>query len=133
MHHPVRNPPHSPGDDRGKKEPHYLPIDRNRMMRSFHNAFEGIIYATRTQPNMRVHFLIALLVLLATLVLKLDRLYVVATITLIALVLSPELMNTAPSRQDLLTVVHHPLAKSAKDAAAGWCSSPRSARHWRHI
>jgi len=120
MHHPARNPIHSPGDDRGKKEPHYLPIDRNRMMRSFHNAFEGIIYATRTQPNMRVHFLIALLVLLATLVLKLDRLYVVATITLIALVLSLELMNTAiESIVDLLTVVHHPLAKSAKDAAAG--------------
>jgi len=95
MHHPLHNPLHSPGDERGKKEPHYLPIDRSRMMRSFHHAFEGIIYATRTQPNMRVHFLIALLVLLATLVLRLDRLYVVATITLIALVLSLELMNTA--------------------------------------
>ncbi len=74
-------------------------------MRSFHHAFEGIIYATRTQPNMRVHFLIAALVLLATLILRLDRFYVVATVTLVALVLSLELMNTAiESIVDLLTV-----------------------------
>lgn len=115
MQHPV----HTPGEER-KREPHYLPIDRSRFLRSFHHAFEGIIYATRTQPNMRVHFLIALLVLLATLVLRLDRLYVIATIAFISLVLSLELVNTAvESIVDLLTVVHHPLAKSAKDAAAG--------------
>ncbi len=97
-----------------------MPIERSRILRSFHHAFEGIIYATRTQPNMRVHFVIAALVLLATLVLRLERFYVVATVALIALVLSLELVNTAiESIVDLLTVAHHPLAKSAKDAAAG--------------
>lgn len=120
MHHPI--------DDRVKRiptqpragEPHFLPIERNRFLRGFHHAFEGIIYATRTQPNMRVHFFIAALVLLATLVLRLDRYYVIATVILVALVLSLELMNTAiESIVDLLTVAHHPLAKSAKDAAAG--------------
>jgi diacylglycerol kinase (ATP) len=106
MHHP--------------REPHYLPIERSRFLRSFHHAFEGIIYATRTEANMRVHFVIAALVLLATLILRLDRYYVIATVTLIALVLSLELMNTAiEAIVDLLTVAHHPLAKSAKDAAAG--------------
>ena len=59
--------------------PHYLPIDRSPFLRSFHHAFEGIVYATRTQRNMRVHFVIAALVLLATLVLRLERYYVVAT------------------------------------------------------
>lgn len=118
---------HHPADDRGKRstplrgsEPHYLPIDRHRFLRSFHHAFEGIIYATRTERNMRIHFLVAALVLLATLVLRLDRYYVVATVTLVSLVLSMELMNTAiEGIVDLLTVAHHPLAKSAKDAAAG--------------
>jgi diacylglycerol kinase (ATP) len=111
---------HHPADERGKREPHYLPIGKSPFLRSFHHAFEGIIYATRTEPNMRVHFLIAALVLLATLILRLDRDYVVATIILIALVLSLELMNTAiESIVDLLTVAHHPLAKTAKDAAAG--------------
>lgn len=111
---------HHPAEERTKREPHYLPIDRSRFLRSFHHAFEGIIYATRTQPNMRVHFLVAALVLLATLILRLDRFYVVATITLVTLVLSLELINTAiESIVDLLTVAHHPLAKSAKDVAAG--------------
>jgi diacylglycerol kinase (ATP) len=101
-------------------EPHFLPIDRSPFLRSFHHAFEGIIYATRTQGNMRVHFVIAALVLLATLILRLDRFYVVATLMLVSLVLGFELMNTAiESLVDLLTVTHHPLAKSAKDAAAG--------------
>ncbi|MBV8375015.1 MAG: diacylglycerol kinase [Candidatus Eremiobacteraeota bacterium] len=99
---------------------HYLPITESKFGRSFHHAFEGILYATRTQPNMRVHFVIAAAVLLATLVLRLDRLYVVAVIILVAMVLSLELLNTAVEAiVDLLTVAHHPLAKTAKDAAAG--------------
>jgi diacylglycerol kinase (ATP) len=114
---PLRAASSSP---RKTPEPHYLPIERSRLMRSFHHAFEGIIYVTRTQPNMRVHFVIAALVLLAMLILRLDRYYVVATVALIALVLSLELVNTAiEALVDLLTVTHHPLAKSAKDAAAG--------------
>jgi diacylglycerol kinase (ATP) len=98
----------------------YIPITETKFGRSFHHAFEGILYATRTQPNMRVHFLIAAGVLLATLVLRLDRLYVVAVIILVSMVLSLELLNTAVEAiVDLLTVAHHPLAKTAKDAAAG--------------
>lgn len=112
--------PH-PSDERPKPEPpHFAPIAENKFWRSFHHAFEGIMYATRTQPNMRVHFAIAFLVLLATLVLRLDRYYVVAIVILIAMVLSLELLNTAVEAiVDLLTVAHHPLAKTAKDAAAG--------------
>ena len=100
--------------------PHYAPISENKFLRSFNHAFEGIMYATRTQPNMRVHFIIAALVLLATLLLKLDRFYVIAVVILIAMVLALELLNTAVEAiVDLLTVAHHPLAKTAKDAAAG--------------
>jgi diacylglycerol kinase (ATP) len=123
MHHPADpSTPLRTGSPNPRKpgEPHYLPIDRSRFFRSFHHAFEGILYATRTQPNMRVHFLIAALVLLATLILRLDRFYVIATLIVIVVVLSLELMNTAiEAIVDLLTVAHHPLAKSAKDAAAG--------------
>lgn len=102
------------------EEPHYAPISQNKFLRSFNHAFEGIMYAVRTQPNMRVHLAIATLVLIATLILRLDRPYVIAVIVLIALVLSLELLNTAiEAIVDLLTVAHHPLAKTAKDAAAG--------------
>ncbi len=109
-----------PVDERSKHEPHYVPIAESKLWRSFHHAFEGIMYATRTQPNMRVHLVIAALVLSATLVLRLERSYVVATVVLVSLVLSLELVNTAVEAiVDLLTVAHHPLAKTAKDAAAG--------------
>jgi diacylglycerol kinase (ATP) len=112
--------PNTPEERKAHDQPHYVPISESKMWRSFYHAFEGIMYATRTQPNMRVHFTIAALVLTATLVLRLDRFYVIATIALVAMVLSLELINTAVEAiVDLLTVAHHPLAKTAKDAAAG--------------
>ena len=111
--------PH-PADERSEDEPHYAPIAESKIWRSFHHAFEGIMYATRTQPNMRVHLVVGALVLAATLVLRLERFYVVAAVVLVAMVLSLELVNTAVEAiVDLLTVAHHPLAKTAKDAAAG--------------
>ena len=91
-----------------------------RFWRSFNHAFQGIMYAARTQPNMRAHLIIALLVLLAAMILRIGRDYVVDLVIVIAVVLALELLNTAvESIVDLLVVSHHPLAKTAKDAAAG--------------
>ncbi|HTU70497.1 MAG TPA: diacylglycerol kinase [Candidatus Baltobacteraceae bacterium] len=91
-----------------------------RFWRSFNHAFAGIMYAARTQPNMRAHLIIALLVLLAAMILRIGRDYVIDLVIIIAVVLALELVNTAVEAiVDLLTVTHHPLAKTAKDAAAG--------------
>lgn len=91
-----------------------------RFWRSFNHAFAGIMYAARTQPNMRTHLVIALLVLLASLLLRLGRDYVVDLVIIIAVVLGLELVNTAvEALVDLMVVADHPLAKTAKDAAAG--------------
>jgi diacylglycerol kinase (ATP) len=91
-----------------------------RFWRSFNHAFDGIMYAARTQPNMRAHLVISLLVLLAASALRIDRNYVAELVIIIAVVLALELLNTAVEAiVDLLTVTHHPLAKTAKDAAAG--------------
>lgn len=101
-------------------KPRYVRITETKFWSSFHYAFSGIMYAVRTQPNMRIHLVIAALVLLATLLLRLDRIYVIAIVIAIVIVLALELMNTAiEAVVDLLTVAHHPLAKTAKDAAAG--------------
>lgn len=92
----------------------------HRFWRSFHHAFEGIVYATRTQPNLRLHLIAAALVLGATLYLRLQRPYVIAIVITVAMVIAFELLNTAiESVVDLMTVAHHPLAKIAKDTAAG--------------
>lgn len=104
---------------------HRLPMHVHRvhehaLIRSFHYAISGIVYATRTQRNMRIHFVIGIFVLLGMLMLRLQRVYVVILIAMVALVIAFELVNTAVEAiVDLLTVVHHPLAKIAKDTAAG--------------
>ena len=109
---------HKPREHHAEHE--YVRITESKFWSSFHYAFSGIVYTVRTQPNMRVHLFIAALVLIATLVLRLDRIYVAAVVITIVIVLALELMNTAVEAVvDLLTVVHHPLAKTAKDAAAG--------------
>ena len=110
-HHAHGHEAHGPG---------YKRITESKFWSSFHHAFSGIIYAAKTQPNMRIHLIIAAAVLIATLALRLERSYVIGIVILIALVLSLELVNTAVEAiVDLLTVAHHPLAKTAKDAAAG--------------
>lgn len=95
-------------------------VREHGLWKSFHHAFEGIIYATRTQRNMRLHLIAAALVLAATLYLHLQRPYVIGIVIMVAVVLAFELLNTAiESVVDLMTVAHHPLAKIAKDTAAG--------------
>jgi diacylglycerol kinase (ATP) len=111
---------HKPRETHPHQEHDYVRITETKFWSSFHYAFAGILYAVRTQPNMRVHLLIAALVLIATLLLHISRIYVIAIVIVIAVVLALELMNTAiEAVVDLLTVAHHPLAKTAKDAAAG--------------
>ena len=100
--------------------PNARPLVRTPFWSSFHHAFEGLIHATRTQRNMRLHLLAAALVLAATIFLRLQRPYVIGIVITVAVVLAVELLNTAlEAVVDLMTAVHHPLAKIAKDAAAG--------------
>ncbi len=106
--------------DRESGKHQHVPLVDLKLSRSFNHAFNGVMYAARTQPNMRIHLAIAALVLVAVLLLRLDRFYVILTVVLIGMVLSLELLNTAiEAIVDLLTVTHHPLAQTAKDAAAG--------------
>lgn len=103
-----------------RPERHFKAISENRVLRGFHFAFEGIVYAVRTQLNLRIQLVIAVLVLLATLYLHLQRVYLVAILIVIGIVLAFEILNTAVEAiVDLLTLASHPLAKVAKDAAAG--------------
>jgi diacylglycerol kinase (ATP) len=95
-------------------------VAENPVLRAFHYAFEGIIYATRTQLNMRIHWIAAALVLAATLYLRLQRPYVIGIVITVAVVLGFELVNTAVEAIiDLMIELNHPLAKVAKDASAG--------------
>lgn len=90
------------------------------LLESFNCAFEGIIHAFRTQRNMRLHFLAASLVLILSLWIPLQKIEVMVLFFTIALVLLAEMFNTAiEAAIDLITQEYHPLAKVAKNVAAG--------------
>lgn len=83
-------------------------------------AIEGILHAARTQRHLRWHFSAAALVILTGLFFGLDKYEFMALALTIALVLVTEIMNTAVEASvDLASEEYHPLAKVAKDTAAG--------------
>jgi diacylglycerol kinase (ATP) len=96
-------------------------VDRSQsVLQSFNFAFEGIIHVLRTQRNMRIHFAIAVGVLIAALALGVGRLELVALLIAISFVLIAEMLNTAlEAGIDVATTSFDPLAKLAKDIAAG--------------
>ena len=90
------------------------------LLWSFNYAIEGIVYALRTQRNMRLHFVAATAVFTAALVFHISRLELIALILVVGLVIVAELANTAlEATVDLSVERYDPLAKIAKDVAAG--------------
>jgi diacylglycerol kinase (ATP) len=93
---------------------------RLSMVESFNYAVEGIIHVLRTHRNMRIHFAAAIAVLVLALALGVDRIELVALLLSIAFVLIAEMINSAiEAAIDVATSSFDPLAKLAKDIAAG--------------
>src|ERR1051326_1619957 len=87
---------------------------------SFRYALDGILHGFRAQRHMRFHFIVAVLALLAGVIYGLTRAELLVLLFSIALVLIAEMFNTAVEAVvDLVTQSYHPLAKHAKDVAAG--------------
>ena len=92
---------------------------KNWMQRA-NVAIEGIIYAVKTQRHMRYHLFAALAALILSLVLNISRSEFILLCMAIVLVLVTELLNTAiETTVDMISEEYHPLAKNAKDIAAG--------------
>ncbi|MDX6522742.1 MAG: diacylglycerol kinase [Gaiellales bacterium] len=90
------------------------------LVTSFNYAFEGIIYVVRTQRNMRVHFVVALSVLPLGVLLGVTRFELLALLLSVSFVLIAEMFNTALEKAiDVATNSFDPLARTAKDVAAG--------------
>lgn len=95
-------------------------MERRSLVDSFNSAIEGFIYVVKTQKNMRLHFLIAALVLIAAIYLHLPRLEILILCGAIGLVLLAEMFNTAVEHSiDLFTEGFHPMARIIKDVTAG--------------
>ena len=93
---------------------------RPGFLRSFSFAGQGLWYVVRTQRNMRVHLAASVGAIAAGLALRIGAADWACVIIAIGLVLATEALNTVvEALTDLYTREFHPLAKIAKDAAAG--------------
>jgi len=87
---------------------------------SLRHAFAGIGYVLRSQRNARIHLAVALAVTAAGLFFGLDRWEWAIVALTIGFVFVAETLNTVlETAVDLTTQEIHPLARIAKDAAAG--------------
>lgn len=97
-----------------------IDLERRPLLDSFQDAVEGILHTLRTQRNMRLHYAAAGAVLMLALFFKLSKIEVLVLFFAIAMVLVAEMFNTAVEAAiDLVTSKYHPLARIAKNVAAG--------------
>ncbi|MBP3039671.1 diacylglycerol kinase family protein [Bacillaceae bacterium Marseille-Q3522] len=93
---------------------------RSKFIYSFSYALQGIFHAVQKERNMKIHLLAAGIVIILGLILSLSPLEWLFIAVAIAGVFSLEMVNTALERVvDIVTEEFHPLAKQAKDLAAG--------------
>ena len=93
---------------------------KNSLWDSFGYAFEGIWTGIRKERNMKIHCLAIICVTLAGTFFGITAAEWCICLLLFALVASLELVNTAVEAVvDLVTEERKPLAKIAKDTAAG--------------
>ncbi len=95
-------------------------VKKQNIIQSFNSAIEGFIYVLKTQRNMRLHFLLAILALLLGIYLNLEKLEILVLLVTISFVLLAEMLNTAIELgANLISDGFNPLVRIIKDIAAG--------------
>jgi diacylglycerol kinase (ATP) len=90
------------------------------IIESFNYAIEGVVHVLRTQRNLRIHFAVAVVVLVLAAAVGVSKIELIVLLISIAFVLVAEMINTAiESAIDAATTSFDPMAKLAKDIAAG--------------
>lgn len=93
---------------------------KGSLIKSFGYAFQGIFTSLAKERNLKIHFAIAILVVIFGFLLKIALWEWIVCLILFGLVISLELANTAIEEVvDLASPKWHEKAKRAKDAAAG--------------
>lgn len=93
---------------------------KNTFLKAFQYAWRGIVYCFKNERNIKIHFLVALIVLLSAVYLRISAVEWCILFLTIALVITLEMVNTAVEKTvDLFTEEYHPLAEIAKNVAAG--------------
>ena len=94
-------------------------IDVRRTLYSFRHAGRGFAWAVSSQANLRVHLVVAVVVIVAALLLRFSAFEFVAVVLSMAIVIAAELFNTTLEVLiDYAWPEHHPMIGRAKDVAA---------------
>lgn len=90
------------------------------VLYSFKYAIEGILHGLMHERNLKIHTIMAIIVIILGLVYRIDLVEWMFIIFAIGGMFSLELINTAIERVvDYISPQYHLLAKQAKDVAAG--------------
>jgi len=93
----------------------------SKFIESFNAAVEGFFYVVKTERNMRIHFLLAILLLLLGIFLNFTPGEMMMLTLAITLVLAAEMINTAVELivDIIVRLEYHPIARIIKDISAG--------------
>ncbi len=95
-------------------------VKNKNFLKAMGHSIDGVIRAFKTERNLRIDYLIAICVLLASIVLGFDKTEFVCLCLTIGFVIFAEMMNSvAEYIVDLVTDKYDDRAKAAKDIAAG--------------
>jgi len=91
-----------------------------RLRKSFGYAFKGIDDVIEHEPNMKIHVVVAILVVIMAIILKVSIIEWIILVLLIGAVLAAETINTTiENLVDMYTKEYDEKAKIVKDTAAG--------------
>lgn len=94
--------------------------DKRTFKGSVKNCLDGISYVTKNEKNFKREIALGIIALTLSYILKIDKIEFIIVLTMICLVLTAEIINTAIERTvDLVTKEYHELARIAKDVSAG--------------
>ena len=93
----------------------------NKFINSFRYAFSGLKASYKSEHNMRIHFLIAVLVIILGLFFNITQIEWIFVTLAIGLVISAEIINTGVEKLvDLVTTKYSEEARDAKDISAAF-------------
>lgn len=97
----------------------FVRIKRKKLINSFKYAICGLKSAYKREQNLKVHIMIMIIVIIAGIVLKIDKMEWIICIILFAIVIGTELMNTAiEAIVDMVMPEINAKAKFIKDVSA---------------
>ena len=89
-------------------------------IKNFKHAYEGLKYAIINEHNMKIHLIVAAIVMVLALISDLSKVEFLLLLLAVSLVFIAEIVNTALEKLvDFVSPDYHEMAKVVKDTAAG--------------